>query len=131
MSVFSSSLKILIDRNPRNGTAHWLNQRVFSVLLLPVTIIFVLSFAQHIGSGYEQNLILYKSPVRAIISFLFFGLTLLHFKQGAQVVIEDYIHDTKTHQFLLKANTLFFWSMNLIVFCALVKIVSENYWSLK
>ena len=36
-----------------------------------------------------------------MLTLLFFCLTLLHFKQGAQVVIEDYVHDDRANKVII------------------------------
>ena len=59
------------------------------------------------------------------LTFLFFSLTFLHFKQGAEVVIDDYIDNPAIHRILKKTNTVFFFGMNIIVFFALSRIVLD------
>ena len=80
---------------------------------------------KQLGLGYEQNIIVYKDPLTAFLTFLFISITLLHFKQGLEVVIGDYIHDVKIHKILAKTNVLFLWTMNLLMVFALLKIFYE------
>ena len=129
MNFLISSLRTLVFQNLHEATSHWISQRVSSVVLVPLTVIFMITFVQNIGLGYEQNILIYKSPTRAFLTFLFISLTLLHFKQGAQVVIEDYIHNNKINKFLLNMNTMFFWGTNFLSCFVLAKIVFEQNWS--
>ncbi len=119
----------LIFGKINEGTSHWLMQRASSIILIPLTVIFVFIFAKNFKLGYEQNLQLYSEPFHALCTFLFLSMTLLHFKQGAQVVIEDYVHSEGTFNFLMKFNVIFFWIMTLLVVSALGKIIIEHNWS--
>ena len=125
MNVLKSTLQILINKNFNEGTSHWFKQRVSSVILIPLTVIFMFTFIQNVGLGYETNINFYKSPLSAFLTFLFIYFTLLHFKQGAQVVIEDYVDDKLFHRVLLTINVIFFWGMNILVVFSLAKLVFE------
>ena len=129
MRFLAKFLRTMLFENLNEGTSHWMTQRVSSIVLIPLTAIFVFTFAQNFGLGYEENLQVYKKPFNAFCAFLFLSITLLHFKQGAQVVIEDYVHSNGTFKLLIKTNIIFFWAMNLLIAGALGKIVLENNWS--
>jgi succinate dehydrogenase / fumarate reductase membrane anchor subunit len=115
-------LKNIFSKRVDDGTAHWISQRVGSAALIPLTLIFLFPFIKHISLEYDQIVGLYRNPLRALLTLSFFSLTLLHFKQGAQVVIEDYFHG-KANKVLLLTNSLAFWFVNLCIFIALVKIM--------
>ena len=51
----------LISGKINEGTSHWLMQRASSIILIPLTVIFVFIFAKNFELGYEQNLQLYKT----------------------------------------------------------------------
>ena len=123
--MLKNSLQMLLKKNLNEGTSHWFNQRVSSVILIPITVIFIFTFIHNVGLGYEKNMNFYKNPVSAFFTFLFIYLTLLHFKQGAQVVIEDYIEDKMVHRVLLIINVILFWVMNLLVVFSFAKLVFE------
>ena len=91
MIFFTKAISNLMSGSLNEGTSHWLMQRVSSVLLIPLTVMFVYIFVNNFDLGYEQNLLIYKEPFYAFCTFLFLSITLWHFKQGAQVVIEDYV----------------------------------------
>ena len=129
MIFFIKAISNLMSGSLNEGTSHWLMQRVSSVLLIPLTVMFVYIFVNNFDLGYEQNLLIYKEPFYAFCTFLFLSITLWHFKQGAQVVIEDYVHSIGMFQFLMKTNIIFFWIMNLLVLLTMGRIVIEHYWS--
>ena len=129
MNLLKKTKQIFTNKNFSEGTAHWVHQRVSSVILIPLTVIFIFTFIQNVGLGYDKNMNYYKNPVSAFLAFSFIYLTLLHFKQGAQVVIEDYVDDKMFHRALLMINVIFFWVMNLLVFFSLAKLVFEQNWS--
>lgn len=115
-------LQNIILKRVNEGTAHWVSQRAASVVLIPLTIIFLFPFVKHVSFEYDQIVALYRNPLRALLTFSFFSLTLLHFKQGAQVVIEDYVHG-RANKVLLVINSLVFWLVNLCIFLALARIM--------
>ena len=123
--MLNHTLKMLLKKNLNEGTSHWFNQRVSSVILIPITVLFIVTFIQNVGLGYEKNMNFYKNPVSALLTFSFIYLTLLHFKQGAQVVIEDYVEDKTVHRVLLIINVTLFWVMNLLAVFSFAKLVLE------
>ena len=129
MNIINVSLLTFASGRLNKGTSHWLTQRASSLILIPLTILFLTTFGQNFGSSYEDNIAFYKSPYRAFYTFLFFCFTLLHFKQGAQVVIEDYVQNRRVFKVLIITNKIFFWSMTIVFLFALSTIVIENNWS--
>ncbi|MGF1447174.1 MAG: succinate dehydrogenase, hydrophobic membrane anchor protein [Pikeienuella sp.] len=90
----------------KDGTHHWWTQRVTSVALLPLAILWAVPFAQALGVGHEAVIALYSHPFHAIVAALFIAVTFHHHAQGLQVVIEDYVHHKGWRTGLLLANTL-------------------------
>ena len=129
MASVNNLIKKIMLRKLNADTSHWLTQRISSAVLVPLTILFVFTFVNHIELGYVENSNIYKHPVRALFTFLFVSLTLLHFRQGAEVVIDDYIHDKRIRTIMLKTNFVTFWVINTLLFGALAKIVVEQNWS--
>jgi succinate dehydrogenase / fumarate reductase membrane anchor subunit len=91
----------------KDGVGHWWSQRITSIALLPLTILFVIPFAGAVGEGYEAVRLVYADPFNAIVAALFLAVTFYHLAQGLQVVIEDYVHGKGARTVLLLANTLF------------------------
>ena len=123
MAFVIKLVKGLFSKEISEGTGHWVSQRITSAILIPLTIIFIFPFVVHINLEYSEIILLYNNPFRAIVTLLFFSLTLLHFKQGAQVVIEDYVHDDRTNKILLQLNKIAFWIVNVCIVFAMARIL--------
>lgn len=106
----------------RGGTHHWWQQRVSSVALVPLTILFLIPFARALGAPWEEVVAIYASPWNAVIAVLFIAVTFHHLMQGLQVVIEDYVHHKGWKTGLLLANTLLSALFGLLGVFAVLKI---------
>ncbi|MEM6972124.1 MAG: succinate dehydrogenase, hydrophobic membrane anchor protein [Pseudomonadota bacterium] len=87
------------------GTHHWTQINITSVLLIPLTLLFVVPFGRALGTDHETVLEIYRNPLNAIVALLFIGVTFHHLWQGLQVVIEDYVHHKGLLVAALLANT--------------------------
>ncbi|MCI4665594.1 MAG: succinate dehydrogenase, hydrophobic membrane anchor protein [Neomegalonema sp.] len=89
------------------GTEHWWGQRITSVALIPLSVLFVIPFIGLLGAADLAAVKAHFSqPFHAVIAILFIFTTALHLQQGLQVVIEDYVHSKFWRMFLLLTNTL-------------------------
>lgn len=104
------------------GVHHWWTQRITSVALIPLTVLFVVPFAQVLGDGYEAVRALYSHPFHAIVAVLFLSVSFHHLAQGLQVVIEDYVHAKAWRTGLLIANSLFCAALGVAGVFAVLKI---------
>lgn len=74
----------------KDGTGHWISERVTALALLPLTIWFVW-FALHLsGASRAQMAQSVAHPITAILLLTTVLLTFHHLHLGLQVVIEDY-----------------------------------------
>jgi succinate dehydrogenase / fumarate reductase membrane anchor subunit len=89
-----------------HGVGHWWSQRLTSIALVPLTIVFLFPFAQSLGSDLERVRAVYGHPFNAVVAILFLAVGFRHLQQGIQVVIEDYVHDKPLMVGLQLANTL-------------------------
>lgn len=76
----------------KSGTKHFWEQRVSAIALLFLVPFFVFPLAANIGGGYEAVHAAYSHPFNAIVGIAFIITAWLHWFQGIQVVIEDYVH---------------------------------------
>ena len=88
------------------GAAHWWSQRISSVALIPLTLLFLFPFANALGQGHAAVLALYHGWFHAFVAVLFLAVAFWHLSQGLQVVIEDYIPSKAPRTVLLLLNTL-------------------------
>ena len=90
----------------RDGVGHWWGQRITSIALVPLTIVFLFPFAQALGESWERVRAVYGHPFNAVAAILLLAVGFRHLQQGIQVVLEDYVHDKPLLVGLLLANTL-------------------------
>ena len=122
MSYLTDKKRVHGLGSAKDGTGHFISQRVTAIALIPLIVLFVLPFGYNLGAGYEQVIHAYAHPINAIIALLFFVTVFTHMRLGLQVVIEDYVHGHGMRTTLLIANTLFCWFFGLTGVFAIAKI---------
>ncbi|QHQ36263.1 succinate dehydrogenase, hydrophobic membrane anchor protein [Algicella marina] len=110
----------------KEGTGHFISQRITSAALVPLTLLFIFPFANALGGSYEEVRAIYASPFNAIVAILFIAVTLYHHMMGLQVVIEDYVHGKLARTAALLANILFCWALGLTGVFAVAKIAFSS-----
>lgn len=78
----------------KSGTEHFWSMKVSSVALLILVPLFVFTFGPTLGQPYDVVLDYYSRPFPAIVAALTLAVGFKHFADGAQVMIEDYVHGT-------------------------------------
>lgn len=106
MSIKTPMSRVLGLGSAKSGTEHWWAQRVSSVALVPLTILFLIPFLGSLGGGYDAVRAAYANPFNAIVAILFIAVNFLHLQQGLQVVIEDYVHEKRSRTVMMFLNTL-------------------------
>ena len=76
----------------KTGTDHHWRMIVSSCALLGLIPLFLLTFGHIVGAPHADVVAYYSRPFPAIIAGLTFVVGALHFKSGAQVLIEAYAH---------------------------------------
>ena len=74
------------------GIKHWRQQRITSILLIPLTVWFLIFMSINIGNDYLDVKSSIEQPFNIFMMMLFLIATFLHLKQGLQVIIEDYFY---------------------------------------
>ena len=90
----------------REGSGHWLMQRLTGVLLIGFSLWFFWSLLNHITADYGQALLWVREPLNAVGFSILMALLLHHMVLGVEVVIDDYVHVAFWHSvalFCLKA----------------------------
>lgn len=72
------------------GTEHFWSMTKSSVALLVLVPLFVFTFGPMLGEPYEEVILYFSRPFPAIVAALTLVVGFMHFKNGVQVLIEDY-----------------------------------------
>ena len=105
-----------------NGTGHFLHQRLTALALVPLTIWFVASLVGLAGADHGAVNAWLASPLAATCMILLLTTGLYHFKLGADVVIEDYVHTEWLKITLLIVTTFASAMVALAAILAVLKI---------
>jgi succinate dehydrogenase / fumarate reductase membrane anchor subunit len=76
----------------REGTHDWWLNRLTSVALIPLTLIFLCTVAPQIGNSRAELVAQLQSPFTAICTILFLLVGFRHLADGLKEVIVDYVH---------------------------------------
>jgi succinate dehydrogenase / fumarate reductase membrane anchor subunit len=94
-------MRFLTDRkraaglgSAKSGTEHFWAMKVSSVALLILIPLFVFTFGPMLGADYATVTAYFARPWPALIAALTIVVGMVHFKDGAQIMIEDYVHGT-------------------------------------
>ncbi|MEQ8709785.1 MAG: succinate dehydrogenase, hydrophobic membrane anchor protein [Rhodospirillales bacterium] len=80
----------------KEGTHHWLAQRVTALALVPLTIWFVIQIIRHATGDHAAAIDWIGSPFNSLMMVLLIIAVFHHAQLGLQVVIEDYVHNEMT-----------------------------------
>lgn len=78
----------------KTGTAHFWAMKVTSIGLLLLVPLFVFTFGPMLGKPHAEVIAYFGRPFPAIVAALTIVVSFIHFKDGVQVLIEDYVHGT-------------------------------------
>ncbi|MCW3782639.1 succinate dehydrogenase, hydrophobic membrane anchor protein [Defluviimonas salinarum] len=76
----------------KSGTLHHWHMMVSAVGLAILVPLFIFTFGDILGAPHEEVVAYYSRPFPAIVAGLTILIGLYHFKNGAQIAIEDYTH---------------------------------------
>lgn len=88
----------------KSGVEHWWVERVTSIALVPLTIWFVVAVLMHLGAPVASVAHWAGRPVNTVLLLALVILTFHHMQLGLQVIIDDYVHDSKSHLATSLAN---------------------------
>lgn len=80
----------------RKGVAHWWMQRVTAVALIPLSLWFTAVLTRLAGAGYEAVVGWLRAPLTPTLMVLLLIALFYHLALGMQVIIEDYVHSSRT-----------------------------------
>ena len=76
----------------KEGVGHWWMQRLTSIALAPLAILFVLLCLHLLNANYVEVRDMVANPLVAVLLLSFMISLYYHGMLGLQVVIEDYVH---------------------------------------
>lgn len=76
----------------KTGTEHFWAMKVSSVALLLLCPLFIFTFGPMLGADHVDVVAYFAKPFPALVAALTIAVTFKHFKDGVQVLIEDYVH---------------------------------------
>ena len=106
----------------KSGTAHFWQQRVTAVALVPLSVWFVSSALAYVGAEQGAVAAFFAEPAEAILMFLFIVAAIHHMSLGLQVIIEDYIHQEGMKLTLLVLNRFACWGIGAAAGFALLRL---------
>ncbi len=105
----------------REGTRrHW-GMTKSSVALLILLPFFVFTFGPMLGQPHAEVIAYFARPFPAIVAALMIVVGFMHFKNGIQMVIEDYVHGTAREYTIIITTCLSYGAAAVGVF-AIAKI---------
>ena len=94
-------MRFLTDRkratgmgSAKTGTEHFWAMKVSSFGLLILIPLFIFTFGPMLGSDHAAVTAYFARPFPALVAALTILVTMIHFKDGVQTLIEDYVHGT-------------------------------------
>lgn len=106
----------------KDGTHHWIVQRVTSVALIPLCLYFLWQLPQLVSADHAAVLLWIQQPVTAIALLLFIVTAFYHAALGLQVVIEDYVHTPFFKFGALLLNQLSFFFLGVAALYAVIRL---------
>lgn len=88
-----SPLGRALGQGTAGGSHHWWAQRVGSVALVPLALWFAFAVLSLPDLGYDSVRVWLAQPLSAVLMLVTIPVVAHHSYLGAQVVIEDYVHD--------------------------------------
>lgn len=76
----------------KEGTEHFWSMTISSVALLILVPLFVFTFGPMLGEPHADVIAYFARPFPALVAGLTIAVGFMHFKNGVQVLIEDYVH---------------------------------------
>jgi succinate dehydrogenase / fumarate reductase membrane anchor subunit len=95
-----------MSNQSQDGVGHWWQQRLSSLLLIPLTIWLLWAGINLAGVGYNLALEFFNSAFQKGMAMSLIGLIAFHAQIGIQVICEDYIQPPWFQSTLIRLTQL-------------------------
>ncbi len=106
----------------KQGTHHWIAQRLTAIALVPLLLWFVYSLICVSGASYTEAVAWVRSPLTTVMLILLVIAMFYHGTLGIQVIIEDYVHQKCTKIGALVALKLVMFALGTAAVIAILRI---------
>lgn len=106
----------------KDGTHHWIVQRITAIALIPLSLYFLWQLPHIVNPDHGDLLEWIEDPVVAIALLLFIVTAFYHAALGVQVIIEDYIHNEFFKISCLILNQLTFFVLGVTGIYAVIRL---------
>ena len=106
----------------KKGVAHFWQQRLTAVALIPLAVWMLWGLIAHAGADYAEARAWLGQPVTAILLLLLVLAGFHHMRLGLEVVIEDYVHDEGVRLALVLLNVLAAYGLGIACAFAALKL---------
>ncbi len=106
----------------KDGTHHWILQRITAIALLPLSLYFLWQLPHIVNPDHGDLIEWIEDPVVAIGLLLFIVTAFYHATLGVQVIIEDYVHSDFFKFGCLVLNQLFFFFLGVSGIYAVIRL---------
>jgi succinate dehydrogenase / fumarate reductase, membrane anchor subunit len=105
----------------KTGTEHFWHMQMSSVALAVLIPLFVIVFGSILGAPHAEVVAYFARPFPAIVTGLTLIVGFVHFKGGAQVMLEDYSHGTTRKALIIGATCISYACIGIGLF-ALIRL---------
>ena len=90
----------------KTGAGHWLQERITSILLVPLSVWAVFAAFRLASVDYATAVAWLQRPFNSVMLVLLVVVSFIHMHAGMRVIVEDYIHKTLSKSALLVINLM-------------------------
>ncbi len=123
MSLNTPLSKVRGLGSARNGTQHFIVQRITAIALVPLSVWLVYMLCCGLTLNYADARAIVAQPFNAVLLWFFVLAMFWHAMLGVQVVIEDYIHTSWLEMSAQLLNKFFAVAAMLIASLSIIRIV--------